>query len=204
MTVTAADYTGLITSQHNDKPKFVALVETVTGEPVDARNLLQAMPDAFDIDTAVGVQLDIVGQWVGLTRIVTVTPSEAYPLPAEPYQYSFDDDDYRRLLKARALANRWDGTPEMTVSILAAYYGPVGGAAAVIDNQDMSIDLILAGVRPTAAEAAVFSQMLLPVRPAGVRIADTFIGPTGGPIFGLDIDNAFIGGPDHGSFWETF
>lgn len=203
MSVQVTDYSDLVTSEHNDKPKFVALVGDVAAFPVDARNLLQAMAGDFDIDAAIGVQLDIVGQWVGLTRTVTVQPSVAYPAAA-PYQVSLDDATYRRLLKARVLANKWDGTPAAAAAVLAAFYGPVGSFGAVVDNQDMSIDLYLTGVRPTAAEAAALSQMLLPLRPAGVRINDTHVGPAGGPLFGLDVANSFINGPDFGSFPETF
>lgn len=205
MSVDVTDYSARITSEHNDKPKFVALVETAgAGLPVDARNLLQEMAADFDVDLAIGVQLDAVGAWVGLARIVTIEPSEAFPIPAEPYQVSLDDATYRRLIKARALANRWDGTPEQTVAILAAFYGPAGEAAAVFDNQDMSIDLYLAGAFPTAAEAAVLSQFLLPVRPAGVRVNATHISPSGGPLFGLDYDTTFISGPDVGGFGVSF
>ena len=204
MTVTVTEYSDLVTSEHSDKPKFMALVEAGVSLPVDGRNLLQEMPGDFDVDVAVGVQLDAVGQWVGLSRTITIEPSVAYPTPATPYQVELDDTTFRRLIKARALANRWDGTPEGAVDILDAFYGPAGTAAAIRDNQDMSISLLLAGTRPTAAEAAVFSQMLLPLRPSGVRIKDTEISPVGGALFGLDFANEFINGPDFGSFGEPF
>lgn len=204
MSADIEDYTGLITSEHNQRPNFMAAVEALTQFAVDERNVLAAMPDDFDLELAVGAQLDAVGLWANVTRVITVMPSETYPVPAEPYQVSLDDDTFRRLIEARILANAWDGTPEAARAVLAAFFGPAGSFAAIYDNQDMSIDLWLAGTKPTAAEAAVFSQMILPLRPSGVRINDTHIGPEGGPIFGLDFENEFINGPDFGSFEEKF
>lgn len=201
----AADYTRLVTPEHRDKPRFLALVELLTSFAVDERTVIEHLPTDFDVDVAVGVQLDAIGLWVGSTRIITVEPSEAYPTPTSPYQVSLSDAIFRRLIKARAVANSWDGTPEGILPVLAAFYGPAGTYAAVVDNQDMSIDLYIGGVFPTAAEAAVFSQFLLPVRPSGVRVKNTWIAaPGGGPLFGLDIENLFIAGPDIGSFGVHF
>jgi hypothetical protein len=201
---TNADYAALITSEHRDKPDFNALVTLYVGPLVDAQNLLQAMPDYFDIDLAIGVQLDALGQWIGVARTITIQPSDAFPTPSTPYQVNLDDDTYRRLLKARALANSWDGTPVDAAAVLAAFYAPAGQAAAILDNQDMSIDLYLVGAFPTPAEAAVLSQFLLPLRPSTVRVRKTRVGPTGGPLFGLSVENEFIAGPGVGSFGASF
>lgn len=199
------DYTKLITSEHRDKPKYLAMIGVYAQFFVDLRTTIEGLPAAFDVDTAVGVQLDACGAWVGVTRIVTVVPSPAYPTPSTPYQVVLTDAVFRRLVKARAKANAWDGTPAGILPILAEFYGPAGSYAAEYDNEDMSITLFITGAFPSAAEAAVFSQFILPVRPSGVWVRDTYIVPTiGGPLFGLDVDNAFIGGPDHGSFGVSF
>lgn len=198
-----SDYIQLITSEHINRPDFVQLVGILVGPSVDSLNLLAEMPLAFDLDYAIGVQLDAVGLWAGIGRTVTVQPSTAYPAAA-PYVYTFGDDDYRRLIRAKVLANRWDDTPEMAAEVLAAYFGPRGAYAAILDRQDMSIDLLIAGHRPTAAEAAVFAQMLLPLKPTGVRINSGIVPPVDGPLFGLDVANEFINGPDIGAFGDDF
>lgn len=203
MSAAASEYLALITSEHRDKPRYAALISLYGQFFADTRNVLDSMTAAFDVATAVGQQLDYLAAWVGASRTITVEPSEAYPA-ASAYQFDLSDDQLRRLVQARGLANRWDGTPEMVVDILALFYGPSGTAAAILDNQDMSISLILAGTRPPAEEAAILAQMILPLKPAGVRIKDTSVAPTGGPLFGLDYANAFINGPDYGSFGETF
>ena len=64
-------YTDRITNYHAGKPKFFCprrLSHRATGDVSDAMSRLK-IPD-FDIDTAVGVQLDVVGEWVGRSRRV--------------------------------------------------------------------------------------------------------------------------------------
>lgn len=198
----AADYTGLITSEHTDKPNFIAVIVALVQGFSDQVNGALAVPPDFDVDAAVGVQLDAVGLWANITRVITVVPSAAFPAAA-PYQVVLDDTTFRRLIKARILANRWDGTPQQVQQLLAVFYGPSGITAAVVDNQDMSINLLMAGGTPTDAEAAVLSQMILPVRPSGVQIKSSYINPTG-PLFGLDVENSLISGPDVGGFGGAF
>lgn len=48
------DYTALITSQHRDKPRFAATVAAVVQPLVDQMNVLQSMPDKFDLDNDLG------------------------------------------------------------------------------------------------------------------------------------------------------
>lgn len=196
-----SDYLNLITSEHR-KPKFQAMVQVYAQWAVDRRNLLASFQTKFDLDTAVGVQLDVLGLWANISRSVVVIPSEAFPAP-NPYVVVLDDTTYRRAIKACVMANHWDGTPAMLATILSTFYQPRGISAGVRDNQDMSIDVYLSGGNPTDAEAALLSQMIIPVRPAGVRINNSFISPTG-PLFGLDVENALISGVDVGSFGKVF
>lgn len=64
------DFLRLIPPEHRDKSKFVATVKLWLQPFVDNINLLDSLPGLFDLDTAVGQQLDFVGQWVGLTRYI--------------------------------------------------------------------------------------------------------------------------------------
>jgi hypothetical protein len=65
------DYTTLITSEHRDKPKFAALVGLLANAVGDIGAAIQSLPQAFDLDVAIGTQLDVVGLWVGRSRTVT-------------------------------------------------------------------------------------------------------------------------------------
>jgi hypothetical protein len=144
------DYTGLVTSEHADKPNFMAMVGGVAQAFVDIQNQLSATPPAFDLDSAVGVQLDAVGLWVGVTRNVSTPLTGVYfsldtvglgfdqgvwqgPFDPTTGVVSLDDDTYRLLIRAKIGANSWDGTLGTSAAILntifnkgnAAVTGPV-------------------------------------------------------------------------------
>ena len=56
----ARKYIALITSAHNDKPRFVATVDLATNALAQGQDFLNTLPAEFDIDSAVGVQLDAI------------------------------------------------------------------------------------------------------------------------------------------------
>lgn len=61
-------YQDLLIVQYHDKPKAKAMIKAEMEETL--ANLLDIqVRDAFDVDTSVGVQLDIIGKWVGVDRI---------------------------------------------------------------------------------------------------------------------------------------
>lgn len=145
------DYLGLVTSEHNKQPRYMQTVSLSVQGSVDNINLLLAMPALFDIDTAVGDQLDKVGQWVGLTRYLEVPLQGVYfswaPYPIAPSQVldfpgwgqgpwadaaptsgltRLDDFHYRILLKARVVANNWDGTKPGAVTAWNDLFAPEG------------------------------------------------------------------------------
>lgn len=61
-------YTELITNYHATKPKFLAHVDLMTRPLIDVAAATRGLITAFDIDSAVGVQLDILGLWIGRKR----------------------------------------------------------------------------------------------------------------------------------------
>ena len=176
-----AYYTGLITSQHNTKPKFMATVAALLQPLVDTLICLAQIPDDFDIDHATGMQLDIVGLWVGMSRVINGSSG----------LFSLSDDTYRILLKTRIAANQWDGTVEGIVSILTILF--TGYDIYVIDNFDMTMVVGIAGLLPDAELLEIFSGGYIPLKPVGVKINYVI-----NPIFGLDYENAYIAGPDVG------
>lgn len=136
---TTDDYVALITPLYSTKPKFVATIEASVDPLVRLQALLNGLPQDFDIDTAIGAQLDAVGVRVGRSREL-VTPLPAFFFswgdPARcwgrgiwfgPHDTKYgirllDDDTYRRLLKAKVLSNAWDGTVAGEQGILDAFF----------------------------------------------------------------------------------
>jgi hypothetical protein len=62
-------YTDLITNYHAGKPKFFDHVDLSTRPLIDVSAATAGLI-TFDVDTAVGDQLDILGKWIGVSRAV--------------------------------------------------------------------------------------------------------------------------------------
>lgn len=69
-TPTASPYPALITSEHNQKAKFMAMISTLCGSVYEATLAAQSFTVVFNLNTATGAQLDIIGQWVGQSRVI--------------------------------------------------------------------------------------------------------------------------------------
>ncbi|UGB47011.1 DUF2612 domain-containing protein [Frateuria edaphi] len=211
-----ATYTRLVTPQHADKPKYMAMLAAVFGCFVDQQNLLASLPATFDVDTAVGAQLDVVGQWVGVSREVSVPITGAYfawdtaglgwdqgnwqgPFDPTSGITALDDGTYRVLIKAKIGANHWDGTLPSAKAILDGVF--TGGSKTIIqDNGNMTITFGVAGTQPSVLLRAILSQGLLPLKPEAVHV-DGYVmtSQDGTPLFGLDVENGYIAGLDVGA-----
>lgn len=214
-----SDYTGLITSEHNQRPKFMAVVGALAQPMVELMSLLGGMPDKFDLDLAVGVQLDDVGRWVGISRRVATPLTGVYfsfdtvgvgfdqgswkgPFDPDTGLTLLDDDTYRLVLRAKIGANHWDGTLESSAAILNSIFS--GGTFVFIqDNQDMSMTIGVAGEVPSAVFLALLEGGYIPLKPEGVRVNYVIVTSVDGePVFGFDVENQFIAGLDVGA-WGT-
>jgi hypothetical protein len=186
---TEADYTGLIISQHADKPNFAATVGIAVEPFCGLQSMETTAITATTIDTARGVQLDWIGQWVGIGRRVPVPIAGVYfswnTTVAEGWNSGvwkgeFDpttgltdlpDADYRVLIKAKILANNSSGSiPEIYAILDAAFPGVV---IDVIDNQDMTMEVLYTIADFTPIKEAILIQGLIPIKPAGVSITYT-------------------------------
>lgn len=210
-------YLRLITSYHRGKPKFTAMIKALIEPIVAIQNFIAHLPNDFDLDHAIGVQLDQVGEWVGRSRFVNVPIANVWfswdtayrgweqgvwyqPLYDTPGGITrLDDETFRTLLRAKIAANNWDGTLPAAKAALGILF-PNGETSIVItDNQDMTITFGVSGVIPSALFIALLSQGYLPLKPEGVR-ADYLITTADGPLFGWDVENEFIAGWDEGAW----
>jgi hypothetical protein len=64
----AKNYSNLITSEHNQKPNFMNVVGVIVGAGADIVTATQTIQPSFNLLTAVGSQLDILGLWIGQSR----------------------------------------------------------------------------------------------------------------------------------------
>ena len=217
--MSASDYTGLITAEHADKSNFVSVVSALVGPLVDIQAQTLSMPSLYDIDSAVGSQLDVVGQWVGQGRFLTTPLTGVYfafdtsgvgfdqgawqgPYDPTTGLVALSDDAYRTLLRATIAANHWDGTISGAYSIWSAVFSATGISMIMQDYENMTMLIgVLSSSGIDAVTQAMIKNGLLDLRPAGVEMISRVIpSVTNTPFFGFDAQNTSVSGFDTGSF----
>lgn len=149
----------LVPSWNASKPKYMAFLWMLLGLADDYRKLLDDIPGAFSVDEAVGAQLDILGEWLGVSRILPFAPR------SENASRRLDDDDFRLLIRAQIARNTWDGTNEGAYEIFSTVFPTFG--IKLEDKQDASINVILSGFFTELQLEMINAGMLIP-HPAGV------------------------------------
>lgn len=74
MAHTINDYLELITSQYQNSPKYKKWVERLLTPYIDTQKLASTLYTYFDIDKAVGKQLDMLGEVIGVKRLLPFQP----------------------------------------------------------------------------------------------------------------------------------
>jgi len=217
--VEVSEYTDLITSEHNDKTKFVGTVELSVQPFVDMQNLLLSMPDKYDLDQSVGAQLDTDGLWIGVSRYVNLPITNVYfswdtnnlgweqgvwqgEFDPSDAVSTLDDDTFRLLLKARVIANKWNGVAAQAYPALEVLFSGSGTPNTDIllyDFLDMSMAFIISGQWPSAVFQAVLTQGELGLKPAGVTVHYLKVATDGASAVGIDIAADLAGGWDTGT-----
>lgn len=212
-------YLNNITSEHSSQPNYTAMVAASCQPIADLVNSLKSVPGLYDVDLAVGSQLDIVGQWVGVSRYLNVAIPGVY-FTLDDANLGFDqgvwrdssnpatgltalpDDYYRLAIYTRILNNHWNGSLQDAYALSQILFAPLGYQLFIADYCNLTMSLGIIGGAPTPLLQALFTQGLINVKPAGVRI-DSYIFPSNtGPMFALDINNVDFAGFDNGS-WAT-
>lgn len=221
--MTTQDYVNLITSSWNQKPNFVAMVNAVTAVPVQVQSLLTSMIPIFDLSLPpVGNQLDIIGQWVGVSRNIPIPISGVFfswdgtdftlgwnygtwqPSTAPTEVTSLPDDAYLTLIRARIAANGWDGTINGAYAIWDSIFPQF--VILIQDNQNMSYGLAIVGGIVDSLTLALLTGGQLPLRPEGVEITEYYVSVDTNPAFAWDIatPSALLSGWNEGSWLREF
>lgn len=189
--------TNLLIKQYWEKPKAKAEIElkALTWERV--RLFLSALDPAFDLDNAVGAQLDVLGRIVGIGRSVPAVIAKIYfgfeTNPASKgFADKFDamresgplfdkfssaftdlqlgDSDYRFFIRIKAALNRASAyiASDDYISIQDVVLAAFDGRAYVIDNLDMTLTLYVSPVVSLDRLRLIQALNLLP-KPQGVR-----------------------------------
>ncbi|MDU4846127.1 DUF2612 domain-containing protein [Clostridium sp.] len=159
-------YLNNTTSQHRDKPKFIAWLSSSLNIIDHAYIMTKNMDNDFDLDNAIGKQLDILGQSIGRKRTLTFQPLNGH----NPV---LDDETYKLVLKAKVAMNMWDGKIESAYEIWSNIFDDIG--LQLQDNQDMSLTAYITGYVNQIRQDLIQHGYIVP-KPEGVRI--NYIGRT--------------------------
>lgn len=214
------EYTDLIAGYHVGKERYTAWVFTLTEPLRIARERLAAMREDFDVDTAIGAQLDAVGVRVGVSRNLPMTLTDVYfalddvdgiGLDLGVWKGVYDpvdgtttlgDETYRAVIKAKIAQNHWDGTRGSLPDFLGEVLGQFGQPAKVLDLEDLdTMHVVLHLTKDTTPPIVweLFSRRIIDVTAAGVSVDLV----DNNPWFGFDYETASVKGLDE-SDWFPF
>ena len=164
-----AYYKNLLLMQYLNLPKAEGTIEALVG-PALMDQLPVLVQNAYDIDSAVGVQLDVLGKYAGVDR-------HGYDFlgPA-----TLDDDDFRLLIKMAILQNN-SGSSLADIQSLIAIYFP--DTLRVFDYSNMQMSYLMDSDAGSQQLAQFFVKQGLLPKPMGVQL--------GALIYSTDIDNFF-------------
>lgn len=213
--MTLLEYLNLIPSANRQQPNFIATLSANSEVAVRIQDTLLSMIAKFDIDTATGEQLDILGEWVGVSRNISVPITGVYFTWDGDYTVGWDygtwqpnsqpsevtslpDDSYRTVIKAKIAANAWDGTTEGAYAIWDLLFTQF--TILIQDNQNMTYDLVILGGIVDSLTLALLTEGYISLKPEGVRLDSIFV-PVDTEIgFGWDVDSTLLKGWDEGNW----
>ena len=187
--MTDSEYSKLITSayqnnQAGDASVFKTWVAANIGVVSDITTVLDGFTADFDLASAVGAQLDIVGSIVGADREVTL----------DGQAVALEDDDFRNLIRAKVVNNHWDGNKEFLYAAWNALFPET--TIVLLDNQDMTVNVLVSGGYDPIVWSLIINDYIVP-RPQGVLYnhIQALL-----PMFGFDSDTSTVAGFDKGHF----
>jgi hypothetical protein len=184
----------------------------LTFQPLaDTIAILESIPAAYDLDVAVGAQLDTDGVWVGISRNVTTPLSGVFfswataglgwdqgswsPGINVTQLIQLPDAQYRTLLYAKIAANHWNGSIPGAYNVFNIIFAGTGFGVLIQDLQGMRMAFALTGPVPDAITQALFTSGHFNLKPAGVRIDKYYLPAASNvPYFGFGVENDNIAG----------
>ncbi|NRS20579.1 DUF2612 domain-containing protein [Brevibacillus sp. HB1.4B] len=153
-------YLDLITSEHYNRPKFMSWLSALLQKADDAEIISNIIPSAFDVENAVGVQLDTLGELIGRTRFLPFQLADG----SSPV---LDDHNYQIALKAKIAQNQWDGTVPEIYDMWDSLFPDA--QLMITDNQDMTMKGTIRGDLGLQSVELITVGYIIP-KPSTVRL----------------------------------
>lgn len=164
-------YKGLLIIQYNNKPKALATIDLIAKE-VTMEQLPVAVMSSFDLDNAVGVQLDILAKYVGVTRSGSTFTSFI----------TLNDADFRSLIKI-GISKNVSQSSLYDIQVLLNNFFP--STLLVFDYQNMSMSYLFDSAIGSEQLAEMFVVNGLLPKPQGVQLASLIYGDNINAFFGF-------------------
>jgi len=156
-------YADLLILQYRGKPNAFATIQNLVEMPImDQLPLL--VQAAFDLDSAVGVQLDLLGEYVGAFRT-------GYDFSGP---VSLDDDDFRKYIKICIVQNA-QGSSLYEIQLLLSIYFP--DDIKVFDYKNMQMDYFFESTFGSDQLAEFFVKQKRLPKPMGVQLGSLIKAP---------------------------
>lgn len=167
-------------SQYANSPTIVQMVDSF-GQQIDiSGDIANIYSYIWDIDTAQGFGLDILGRIIGLNRQVQNVP-DIFGFPPTPGGlYTMMDGQYRRALKVKALRNILNGSAQDINRQLMLLSN--GRGNAFVSNEGTMLIKYNFYYGPEPYEYALMSSFNVVGKPVGVNVEGDF---TINPYFGF-------------------
>lgn len=183
-----------IATQYTESQKFLAYIRALLDSSAELETVLQSVAAQTDIDVAEGVNLDVIGEIVGISRILPNSIAVKFfgfsgqpgadifgeegvlgfgsrfrdELEPETATSVLADLEYRLLIRAKIVKNHARGTCEDILKGLAYLFNAT--LTVVDDIGSMAIGIAI-GRQLTFQEKTIVQNLDILPRPAGVRIA---------------------------------
>jgi hypothetical protein len=189
-------YVNLLIIQYNSKPRARDTVRAFVTESV-ASQVISNVNEAFDLETATGAQLDIIGKYVGINRVILgfVFDRDFFAMPSyddanpenyigfsvygdtpesffaqygdESNRYRMNDQEMRAIIKMKILQNKSNHSLADIDIIMDTFFAD---GCLVTDNEDMTItyDFTNMPAEIMLHKIAIYTESL--PRPAGVEL----------------------------------
>lgn len=201
----SAQASSLVATQYCEATKFLTVLAKLMGRAQDIENALMSMYDTVDVDSATGVNLDVIGDIVGISRNIpqgvlipffgfadtsagvvfgeegTLAAGGRFREESEGFTVTsiLGDPEYRMVIKAKVIRNHAIGTAEDIINGLNFIFS--GSLNVVDDIGGMKINI---GVSHAVSyiEKVLIQQLDLLPRPNGVGISS---------MVSFDVNNSF-------------
>ena len=136
--MTLNDYLSLFPGSTREKPRFMAVASALLQQAVDLQAVVEQINAAFAPATALGAQLDALGESLGLSRLDTTAGAAA------------TDEVYRDFILKKMIRWGWNGTNKTVPGIAEQ----LQAGSFEKDNMNGTVTVTGASTQPAAVKSA--------------------------------------------------